>query len=418
MVDSNSFAFNIRAYPVYRACISAVAWLPVFFLYFNSKLGVADVLKLEAIYFISVVVVEVPSGYISDRIGRRKTLLLACLSLVIAYICFIFAPSFLMLAVGQFFLATGIASQSGTDTALHYESLLACGRGDEYGDREARAERISFAANAGAALVGGFLGALDLRWPYVFSMATAVFALVVVFNFLDTVAGVTDIVKRTSNSFVSSFGECLRLLRSSGIAWLFVFYVFIYAVTHVPYEFYQPYLKLTYPDQGALPPSVISGCIFAATALAGSFFAGRSVRIARYIGLVKLLFGASILEMLVVFCLAMWLHPVLAFVVVLRNIPMALTDAPLRQAIVPNIDRDHRAMFLSLQSLGGRLAFALLLFIISVFVPDPEGLTAKSLSFALWFSFVVFLITIIVLFLTRNYASQFLAASEKGVETE
>jgi len=152
--ESNHFEFNIRCYPLYKACISALAWLPVFFLYFSSHLGVADVLRLEVVYFLSVVALEVPSGFVSDRIGRRKTLLLACWFLITAYVCFVLAPNFAILALGQFFLAAGIASQSGTDTALHYESLAACGRENEYGQREAHAERMSFAANASAALVG------------------------------------------------------------------------------------------------------------------------------------------------------------------------------------------------------------------------------------------------------------------------
>jgi MFS family permease len=36
------------------------------------------VLRLEAIYYIAVVILEVPSGYFSDRFGRRQTLLIAC----------------------------------------------------------------------------------------------------------------------------------------------------------------------------------------------------------------------------------------------------------------------------------------------------------------------------------------------------
>lgn len=36
------------------------------------------VLRLEAIYYIAVVFLEVPSGYFSDRFGRRQTLLIAC----------------------------------------------------------------------------------------------------------------------------------------------------------------------------------------------------------------------------------------------------------------------------------------------------------------------------------------------------
>lgn len=400
--SDSAYAINVRFYPAYKACISATAWLPVFFLYFNSRLGVADVIKLEVIYYMAVVFLEVPSGYLSDRIGRRKTLLLACSCLVLAYICFLFLPTFTGLALGQIFLAAGIASQSGTDTALHYESLRALGREQEYGQREARAERIGFIARAVAVLIGGFVGAVALRWPYLLSMVGALMAFTICFKFADTLDVEARAEQQTDASFYANLLQCLAILRSPRMAWLSGFFVVIYAITHVPYEFYQPYLKLTYTDNDALQPSIVSGCIFATTSLIASLFAGYSVTIARRTGLVTLLFAAAILELLVVLSLALWLNPVLAFVVVLRNVPMALTDSPLREAVVPNVDKRYRAMFLSLQSLGGRLVFAALLYVIALLIPDPDGLSAQSLSFALWFSFITCVLALIVLYISRR----------------
>ena len=48
-----------------------MARLPVFFLYFSSHLSLSEVLRLEALYCLAVVVLEAPSGYFSDRVGRR-----------------------------------------------------------------------------------------------------------------------------------------------------------------------------------------------------------------------------------------------------------------------------------------------------------------------------------------------------------
>jgi len=409
--ELNHYEFNIRCYPFYKASVSALAWLPVFFLYFSSRLGIADVLRLEVVYFLSVVALEVPSGFVSDRIGRRKTLLLACSFLITAYVCFVLAPNFAILALGQFFLAAGIASQSGTDTALHYESLAACGRENEYGQREARAERMSFAANASAALVGGFLGAINLRWPYLLSAVTAILAFILIYRFHDTVRIESSAHKVADTNFVASFLACTQYLRSSVIGWLSAFYVVIYVVSHVPYEFYQPYLKLTYEGNVTLPAPIVSGCIFAATAFAGSLVAGWSVSISRRVGLVPLLFVAAGIELIIMGCLAWWFNPLLAFIVVLRNVPMALTDAPLRDAIVPGIDQRYRAMFLSLQSLGGRLAFAGLLYLIAVLVPDPTGLSANSIRFAFAFSLLVSAIALLALFLSRRAMRRFSAGS-------
>ena len=67
---------NARPYPWYALTSNAYFWTPMFVLYFLEHMSLADVLRLEAIDDIAVVVLEVPSGYFSDRIGRQPTLLI------------------------------------------------------------------------------------------------------------------------------------------------------------------------------------------------------------------------------------------------------------------------------------------------------------------------------------------------------
>ena len=85
---------NLRLYPWYVGLFHAYFWLPVYFLFFNSKLDLAEVLYLASIYFASVVVIEVPSGWFSDTFGRKITLITASIFLCIAYASFIFANTF------------------------------------------------------------------------------------------------------------------------------------------------------------------------------------------------------------------------------------------------------------------------------------------------------------------------------------
>ena len=46
----------------------------------DSTPPVALVLRLEAIYYVAVVVLEVPSGFFSDVVGRKPTLLISSLA--------------------------------------------------------------------------------------------------------------------------------------------------------------------------------------------------------------------------------------------------------------------------------------------------------------------------------------------------
>ena len=68
---------NLALYPWYVGAVSFFAWMPVFFLFFLSKVAFDEVLLLGSVYYLGVVFFEVPSGYFSDRFGRRRTLVYA-----------------------------------------------------------------------------------------------------------------------------------------------------------------------------------------------------------------------------------------------------------------------------------------------------------------------------------------------------
>ena len=146
---------NVRLYPWYALTSNAYFWMPVFVLYFLEHMSLADVLRLEAIYYIAVVVLEVPSGYFSDRVGRRPTLLISCASHIAACALFFFGASFGVFAVAQCLLAAGIAFNSGTDTSLHFDSLASVERQREYDGREAIAARNCARECRSRGLVGG-----------------------------------------------------------------------------------------------------------------------------------------------------------------------------------------------------------------------------------------------------------------------
>jgi len=81
-------------YPWYIVFSRTMAWLPVFFLFFSQHLSLEQVLQLEALYYLSVVLLEVPSGYFSDAIGRRPTLLISSIALALAYAVFLIGDNF------------------------------------------------------------------------------------------------------------------------------------------------------------------------------------------------------------------------------------------------------------------------------------------------------------------------------------
>lgn len=370
---------NVSGYARFQAASSLFGWISVFFLFFSQHVGLPEVIQLGAIYYLSVCFWEVPSGYFSDRIGRRPTLILAAVAFVVANVTFLFAGTFTALATGQCFLALGMAMLSGTDTAFLYDSLLALGREQEYGDQEARGQAFGLGALSFAAFTGGLLGLIDLRFAYLFSLVGALWTLWLAWRFVEPPVHGTD--KALTTSPVATLRACFSHLRDRLLGWLFGVMVLMYCLEHVVYEFYQPYIQLLdirwFTDDSS---SLISGIVLALSMFGGSLGAAYSVRIARRFGLKTLLFSAFAFQLTIITGVSLVAAPAMLIVILIRNFPMAMIHAPVNAAIAPRIGSHLRATYLSLQSLFGRLGFALLLFFLSSLVPDNAHPDWQSLS--------------------------------------
>ena len=180
MTKESSLNKSLKLYSVYALLARAYFWMPVFILYFSSLLSLKNVFLLEAVYYITVFVTEVPSGWFSDTRGRKTTLLLSGAFLVVAYSLFILGNSFLTLAIAQVFLGMGFSFASGTDTSLHLALLEAKGKESEYGKREAKLGALSTAVAALASILGGTIAWLGAyRWAYALSLLFALLSLLI-----------------------------------------------------------------------------------------------------------------------------------------------------------------------------------------------------------------------------------------------
>jgi MFS family permease len=350
---------NLKLYPAYATAFAAHFWLPVFFLYFQSHLTVAEVLRLEALYYFSVVLLEVPSGYFSDAIGRRITLIVAAASVTGAHAFFFFGNGFYVFAAGQVLLAAGMAFNSGTNTALHYDTLAHLGRTGEYGDREARVAHLTFLGSGIAALLGGLIATFGLRNAYLLSIGGGLLA----FCLACAMAEPSPDRRRHEVGLKKFQGKLLRAmgeLRQPTVCWLSAYAVLMIVLNHIPYEFYQPYLDGLLQNSVQLHSAtpLSSGLVTLITMLLAAQVAGRSIALRERFGLIPTLLFGTALQGTIIAAMALFVHPVIVLLILLRSCPRAIMTAPRNAAINPRIDEDHRATYLSLESLAGRLAFS------------------------------------------------------------
>ncbi len=368
---------NLRLYPFYEFFQNLLFWMPVFFLYFSSVLPIHEVLLLEGLYFLSVVVLEVPSGYFSDRVGRRITLLLSAAGWAGGSVIFFTTSSFEPFLIAQFLYAFGMAMKSGTDTSLLFESLKALGRSEEIATREAQAQTYSFVALAVSALAGGTMAGFDLRWAYVLSACAASVALVIGFKFVEPA---TDEVR--AHPPLTQLVVVAGRLRDPVLRWLMVFAVAMIVLAHVPYEFYQPYLGFLFggSNAGYAATPAVAGVLTAIMMGIAAAVSHWSIAVARRLGAGATLLVAIGILVVIIGAMGSVVHAWIMLLIVLRGVPMALTKPVLVSLTHPRLTGDVRATYLSLQSLAGRLAFSATLVLASLTVTDMGNLSRDGLS--------------------------------------
>lgn len=158
---------NLKKLLLLRAIHMGILIMPVIVVLWRSVgLSLADIFILQVVFSVTMFVLEVPSGYLADWLGRRRLLIAAYLILTLGFFTFAIAESFWVFVVGEIILGVGVGCVSGTDMSLLYDTLAGLGREREFSHYQGRLLFYSQLSEAGAAIIGGLLGAVDLRLPF------------------------------------------------------------------------------------------------------------------------------------------------------------------------------------------------------------------------------------------------------------
>src|SRR5690606_18965338 len=109
------------------------------FMMTGRGLSFDQVMWLGAIYAGVVILVEVPTGALADRIGRRQSMMAGALAMVAACLVAYRADGFAQFALSEALAALSMSLCSGADSAYLFDLLGSHGRAHEYAAREGTA---------------------------------------------------------------------------------------------------------------------------------------------------------------------------------------------------------------------------------------------------------------------------------------
>lgn len=281
-------ARDLRLFYLFRLLATSYLWVPVLVLFPESRgLSFNEVMLLSAIYSGVVILVEVPTGALADRIGRRQSMLFGALAMTLSGIIAYYSYGFAAFTVATVFAAISMALCSGADSAYLFDLLHENGRGHEYPRREGTASAWHQAGMAVACLGGGLLGEIDLAYPYLATAGVGVAAFVIALRMRpERPSPARNPAGLELKIYLQLMGRSLRdVAKKRMLAWVVAYSAIVFVLVRSGEYLYQPYL-----DGRGFSVSEI-GFTFAGLSLLASFMAHRVDALRRLLGEDTLVYG-------------------------------------------------------------------------------------------------------------------------------
>ena len=159
---SSPFAIdNIRHFIAFRVFFNARFYYPVFtILFLDFGLTLEQFALLNAVWALTIVLLEVPSGALADIVGRRRLLIFSGSIMVVEISLLCFAPMgntpllFVFFLFNRVLSGTAEAAASGADEALAYDTLKKEGNIEDWARVLEKQMRVRSMAYMGAMIIG------------------------------------------------------------------------------------------------------------------------------------------------------------------------------------------------------------------------------------------------------------------------
>ena len=380
MVDAQitKLAHNIPKLYVIQGLKASMIVMPIITLFFQENgLSMQDIFVLQAVFSIAAIITEIPSGYLSDKIGHKRAIVLGLIVATFGMFVYTISYGFWMILLAEIVLGIGYAFVSGADSALLYNSLLAIKREDEHKKIESRLISIGGFSQAIGGILGAFLATITLRTPFFIEAVIMLITIPIGLSLIEPA------VKKAKDTSANIWQEMMQIVSYSlhghkQLKWIIIYAGTISTSTLAFVWFMQPYWQLV--DI----PIIWFGVLWAVLNVSIGIFAPLAHKFEEVFGLRKALI--SLVVLVAIAYMILGLYPTLVAVpaILIFYFVRAVQQPILRDYVHKIIDSDIRATVLSIKNLVGRLIFVVIgpiLGYASDALTLPSALIISSITF-------------------------------------
>ncbi len=369
------FGKNIRLLSIFNFLIGFSLFMPLAIIYFAQVSGSFTLgTSIFSITMLAGAVFEIPTGILSDKVGRKYTVVLGSCARVIAFTGYAMGISYWWLLCGAVFEGLSRAFYSGNNDALLYDSLADDNNLNNYEEIQGKVSSTEQLAMGLSALLSGLIAFFSYSQLLWFTVLIQIALLLTSYLFVEPRSR-----KKLDTNILSHVKEAAGLfIRNKKLRLLSLASILGYSISELKWNFNSAFIATVWP----LWAIGLSKTLPSFGASLSFYFSGRIIKKFKA---VKILLFDSIYGKVV--NLIALLFPSV-FSPILMSTPSLLYGVGnvAEKTLMQNEFSDHqRATMSSLNSLGGSLGFAIMSVILGgfadIFGPAKALIILTLLSF-------------------------------------
>ncbi len=178
------YSKTVRHFYIYSFFSSFLLFLPVLLMIYNERnVTAGDMLIIEAFYYFSIFLFEIPTGILGDKIGHDKLVIMGLAGTILSYVIFSFSYSLTMIIISQVLLGIFASCISGSDHSSLYVYFDIC-REKNSAKYQNKIYRISVVSMLLSYIMSGIVFKLDSKGTLTFLLTALTYFIAAIFYVL------------------------------------------------------------------------------------------------------------------------------------------------------------------------------------------------------------------------------------------
>ncbi len=321
----------------------------ILILYFAKVTGsYALGMSLFSIAMVSSALFEVPTGVLSDKIGRRKTVIAGAAAATLSVVCYAIGGGYTFLAIGALFEGISRAFYSGNNDALLHDSLRDLNKTEFYDHYLGKISAMFQAALTIGTVIGSVIAYFSYAWVMWLSVIPQIICFIISFSITEPKRQ----TKETTNIYAHLSTSIRHIVKNKKLRLLSIYQIVGFGVGESSFQFKSAFIATLWPTWAIGISKMIS---FAGGGIS-FWFAGKLIK--KFGGLNLLLFDTCINRVINVLSLV---FPTVASPVFMASTSFlfGVTEVATNSMMQKEFTEHERATLASIISFGSNILFGI-----------------------------------------------------------